>query len=321
MSQAALGPLMIGVAGHTLSALERTQLQHPLVGGVILFARNFTDPEQLSGLCGSIKAIKDPELLIAVDHEGGRVQRFKSGFTHLPAMSSLGVKYDQDPRTGLEKAHEVGETLAKELLAHRIDLSMGPVVDLASNAKSTVIGDRSFHADPNVVGLLAEQVILGMNQQGMQAVAKHCPGHGFVAEDTHLQSAQDPRGFDEIWEQDLVPYRYLAQKGRLQALMMSHVIYPQIDGAPASFSKIWMASLRERLEFSGAIISDDLGMQAATLFQGDIVAATRGAIETGCDLILLCNQPQDTQKVLDHMVVDVPPASLERLAKLRAETR
>src|SRR5690625_326817 len=263
--QLPFGPVVVDIQSTKLSEKEKHRLQNPLVGGVILSSRNFTDRQQLTHLCKEIAELRSPELLILVDHEGGRVQRFKSdGFTHLPSMHELGALYDREPELSLTVAQAVGYILASELRACGVDLSFTPVLDL-DYGMSTVIGRRAFHRDPDVVTRLAESLILGLNKAGMASCGKHFPGHGAVQADSHVAVAVDERNFKEILDEDLIPYRLLGGT-LLSAVMPAHVIYPKVDNQPAGFSIHWLKRvLRQALAYNGVIFSDDLCMQGASV--------------------------------------------------------
>jgi len=239
---------MLDVAGTELTADDRRRLSHPFVGGVILFSRNYRDPAQLAALTGEIRALKTAPLLIGVDHEGGRVQRFREGFTRLPPMRTFGDIWNAHPQRAKHLARETGFVLASELRAHGIDFSFAPVLDLDYGA-SSVIGDRAFHADPDAVFQLGQAVMLGMKDAGMAACGKHFPGHGFVVADSHVDVPVDPRTLDDIAVADLTPFRLMIEAG-LAAIMPSHVIYPQVDDKPAGFSRVWLKKLlRQQLAF------------------------------------------------------------------------
>jgi beta-N-acetylhexosaminidase len=281
-----LGPLMIDVAGTTLTAEDREVLTHPLVGGVILFTRNFADIAQLESLVREIRAVRKPSLLVAVDHEGGRVQRFRTDFTVMPSMRLIGHQYDIDPVAGRELSRQCGWLMAAELRAIGVDISFAPVVDLDYGA-STVIGDRAFHADARAVAELAIAFAHGMRDAGMAATAKHFPGHGAVVPDSHVAMPIDKRAYVDM-DQDLYPYRRLIDNG-LPAVMMAHVVYSQIDDKPASFSSRWIKDeLRGKWGFSGAVFSDDLSMKGASAM-GDMPARVRAALAAGCDMVPICN--------------------------------
>ncbi|MBL8383893.1 MAG: beta-N-acetylhexosaminidase [Burkholderiales bacterium] len=280
------GRIVADVAGLALTAEEREFLAHPQVGGVILFARNFASPEQLAGLVAAIHAVRSPPLLVAVDHEGGRVQRFRDGFTIIPAMRTLGRLWDGDQAKALTVARNCGLVLAAELRAHGIDLSFAPVLDL-DHGPSGVIGDRAFHRQPAVVSALAAALQAGMAAGGMAACGKHFPGHGHVAADSHVAVPIDDRPLAAIEADDLQPFRRLIDEG-LAAVMPAHVIYPDVDQRPAGFSPVWLSYLRRRCGFDGIIFSDDLSMEGAAVAGG---AIERGlaAVAAGCDMVLLCN--------------------------------
>lgn len=312
-----LGPVMVDVAGHALSDQERARLAHPLVGGVILFARNYASREQLEALTAEIRAVRSPALLIAVDHEGGRVQRFQAGFTRIPPMRKLGALHDRDAAGAGALAEAIGVVLATELRRHGVDLSFTPCVDL-DYGESGVIGDRAFHRDPAVVGTLARRLMRGLARAGMGAVAKHFPGHGFVRADSHHDVPVDERTFHEIDRLDIAPYRALIPAG-LAGVMPAHVIYPRVDDQPAGFSRIWLRHvLRTRLGFGGLIFSDDLSMEGARV-AGDVVGRARAAFAAGCDMVLVCNAPESADDLLarlGHVPLDAaraagmrPPAS------------
>jgi beta-N-acetylhexosaminidase len=292
-------PVVLDVAGTTLTAADRRRLKHPLVGGLILFARNWEDRLQLTALCAAVKRVR-PDLLICVDHEGGRVQRFHTdGFTHLPPMRALGERWMQDGKRGAgsgamaaqKAATAAGYVLAAELRACGVDLSFTPVLDL-DHGGSSVIGDRALARDPRVVTLLAQSVMQGLMRSGMSHCGKHFPGHGFVRADSHLAIPEDPRSLRAILADDAAPYAWLSAS--LQAVMPAHVIYPKVDSRPAGFSARWLQDvLRRQLGFSGAVFSDDLSMEAARYIDGRSVSFTEAALaalEAGADMVLLCNQ-------------------------------
>lgn len=309
-----LGPLMLDVAGTELTDDDRRRLAHPLVGGVILFSRNYRDPAQLVALTAEIHALKSAPLLIGVDQEGGRVQRFREGFTRLPPMRSLGEIWNEHPQRARELARETGFVLASELRAHGVDFSFSPVLDLDYGA-SSVIGDRAFHADPHVVFQLGQAVMLGMKDAGMAACGKHFPGHGFVVADSHVAIPVDQRTLADIAIADLVPFRLMIEAG-LAAVMPAHVIYPNIDDQPAGFSKIWLQKLlRQQLGFDGAIFSDDLCMEAAAV-AGGVVERVAAALAAGCDIALVCNRPDLADEVLANLKVDWPAPARARLARM-----
>ncbi|MFA7270268.1 MAG: beta-N-acetylhexosaminidase [Sterolibacterium sp.] len=285
------GPLMIDIAGTEMCALDRERLCHPLVGGLILFTRNYADPEQLRRLCAEIHALRAPPLMIAVDHEGGRVQRFREGFARLPAMRRLGDLWEQEPSAALTAARSIGFVQAAELRAEGVDLSFTPVLDL-DYGSSGVVGDRAFHRDPAIVAELAGALCEGLRLAGMAVCGKHFPGHGYVAADSHVAIPVDERSLAEMAD-DLLPYRRLM----LDAVMPAHVIYPRIDARPAGFSSLWLKKLREEFKFDGVIFSDDLSMQGASV-AGGIVERAEAAWTAGCDMLLVCNAPDAVEELL-----------------------
>ncbi|NMG64179.1 beta-N-acetylhexosaminidase [Azoarcus indigens] len=309
------GPLMVDVAGLVLTDAERTRLRHPLVGGVILFARNFSDSAQLKALAAEIHALRQPALPIAVDHEGGRVQRFKEdGFTRLPAMRSLGLLWNVDRQAARKSAQAAGYVLAADLLAHGIDLSFAPVLDLDYGV-SRAIGNRAFHGDAAVTAELAGAVARGMAAAGMGAVGKHFPGHGFVEADSHHEIPVDSRGFDALWEADIAPYRG-PLGSQLTGVMPAHVIYPAVAPEPAGFSHYWLQEvLRKRVGFGGLVFSDDLNMEGAA-WAGDIVGRAEAAWQAGCDMLLVCNRPEVTDDLLARWQPTPRPDALARIAAL-----
>lgn len=312
-----LGPLMLDVTGTELTDDDRQRLSHPLVGGVILFTRNYRDPEQLTALTAEIHAIKSAPLLIGVDHEGGRVQRFREGFTRLPPMRALGEVWNAHPQRAKELARDTGYVLGSELCAHGIDFSFAPVLDLDYGA-SSVIGDRSLHADPEAVSDLANQLILGMKDAGMAAVGKHFPGHGYVVADSHVAVPLDERAFVDIALADLIPFRRMADFG-LAGMMPALVIYPKVDAQPAGFSRVWLQDiLRGELHFDGAVFSDDLCMEAAGV-AGNMVGRVQAALEAGCDMALVCNRLDLADEVLTQLSYDWPATSRARIARMHGQ--
>ncbi len=309
MNTMPLGPLMIDVAGLELSGLERQRLMHPLVGGVILFARNYRDKEQLAALCSAIHALRSPALPIAIDHEGGRVQRCREGFTHVPPMRRLGDLWDRDPAAARKAAADIGYLLAAELRACGVDLSFTPVLDL-DWGPSGVIGDRAFHKDPLAVSELADALIDGLAAAGMGCCGKHFPGHGWVAADSHLAIPVDERSLAEM-APDLEPYRRL----QLDGVMPAHVIYPKVDSRPAGFSPVWLEKLRTEFKFDGVIFSDDLSMEGAS-FAGDMVQRAEAAWAAGCDMLLICNAPDAVALVLDNWKPVPDPVRAARVGRL-----
>lgn len=309
------GPVMVDVDGLTLTDHERQRLRHPLVGGVILFARNFSDREQLASLCQAIHDARDEPLLIAVDHEGGRVQRFRTdGFTAIPAMQALGRVWDTDAQRALRLATDAGYIMAAELRACGVDLSFTPVLDLDYDV-SQVIGNRAFHADPRAVAALARALILGLRVAGMAACGKHFPGHGAVAADSHHAIPVDERELDDILQADAAPYEWLGDLV-LPSVMPAHVIYPKVDAHPAGFSPIWVQRiLREKLGYDGVVFSDDLTMEGATV-AGDILARAQAALHAGCDMVLVCNRPDLADDLLGRLQFTPDPESVRRIRGL-----
>lgn len=315
-----LGPVMADVTGLTLAPDDMQRLLHPLAGGVILFARNFASPDQLKALTASIHALREPCLPIAVDHEGGRVQRFREGFTAIPPMRSLGRRWERSPHEAIGMAEQVGYVIAAELIDHGLDFSFAPVLDVDWSA-SGVIGDRAFHSDPNVIAKLGSALVLGMSRAGMGAVGKHFPGHGYVRADSHTSIPVDDRNFEEIEKADLIPFRALAAQG-LRAVMPAHVIYPQVDSQPAGFSEVWLKEiLRKQLAFDGLIFSDDLSMEGAST-AGGVTQRAQAALKAGCDMVLLCNAPERVDELLRGLTEDhvTPAVALsERLQRMQAD--
>jgi len=317
MVERPLGPVMVDVAGLALSPEEREVLTHPLVGGVILFTRNYDSPEQLQALTAEIRAVRVPALLIAADHEGGRVQRFREGFTRIPPMAAIGRVFDSNPVLGENLAHAAGVVIGSELLAAGVDFSFTPVLDVDFGG-SSVIGDRAFHANPEIVGRLAATLVHGLSAVGVAAVGKHFPGHGFVQADSHTEIPIDERDLEAIASQDLVPYRALIAAG-LAGVMPAHVIYPKVDPRPAGFSPVWLNDiLRRQLGFEGMIFSDDLSMEGASV-AGDVVARARAAFEAGCDMVLVCNAPREAAKLLEGL--DLVQMDARRAQRMRGGGR
>ncbi|WP_455205055.1 beta-N-acetylhexosaminidase [Kaarinaea lacus] len=309
-----LGPVMMDLKGIEIDAEEVEMLQHPLVGGVILFTRNYESPQQLSKLVEDIHQLRSPHLIVAVDHEGGRVQRFREGFTQLPPVAELGTLYADDQAKAQQMAEICGWLMAIELRAVGVDMSFAPVLDLDRHI-SEVIGDRSFHSKADVVAILAQAYQRGMNNAGMSATGKHFPGHGAVAADSHVDFPVDERSLEDIMAEDIVPFERMIQNG-LAGIMPAHVIYANVDNNPAGFSSFWLQQvLRKQLGFQGVIFSDDLSMEAASV-AGDVVARTRAALAAGCDMALVCNDTQAAAKVLDKLGEYNEPVSHIRLARM-----
>lgn len=309
VSSASYGPLMVDVEGLALTEADKRRLMHPLVGGVILFSRNYQDPVQLSALTQEIAQLRQPPLPITVDHEGGRVQRFREGFTRLPAMRVLGELFAQNPNAAEDAAEAVGLVLAAELRAHGVDFSFTPVLDL-DWGRSGVIGDRSFSKDPQVVSRLAAAMIRGLSKGGMGSCGKHFPGHGWVEADSHVAIPIDERSMAEI-EIDMQPYHELA----LDAVMPAHVIYPVLDERPAGFSPRWLEKLRLECQFDGIIFSDDLSMEGASV-AGNIVDRANAAWDAGCDVLLVCNKPDFVDQLIAEWKPVPQPKRAARIANL-----
>jgi len=309
-----LGPVVLDPAGPALGDDDRQRLLHPAAGGAILFAHNFETPEQLLALTAEISRLREPELPICVDHEGGRVQRFAQGFTPIPPMRQLGVLWDRDRDAARRAARAVGTVIAAELGAHGLDFSFTPVLDL-DYGSSAVIGHRAFHFDPAAVGALAAQLIEGLAGGGMAAVGKHFPGHGFALADSHLAVPRDERPKRDLFRKDLAPYPAAIQAG-LAGIMPAHVIYTQLDPEPAGYSRYWLQDvLRGELGFTGLIFSDDLSMEGAGT-AGGIPERARAALAAGCDQVLLCQDPKGQELLLESLAstaVSFP----ERIEKMR----
>ena len=309
-----LGPLMVDVVGLELSDVEREILQHPLVGGVILFSRNYESPEQIAALTSSIHELREPHLLISVDHEGGRVQRFRSGFTRLPPIGALGQHYVEHPKQTLKNIESAGWLMAAELRSVGVDFSFAPVLDLDYGV-SEIIGDRSFHRDPEAVASMAHAYIQGMKRAWMPAVGKHFPGHGAVEVDSHLGLPVDSRHFEDMIQADMLPFKRLCQS-ELAGIMPAHIVYEQSDSLPAGFSPFWIKEiLRDRLGFQGAVLSDDLSMEGAAIM-GDPLARAEAALDAGCDMVLVCNKPDSVERVIDGLRIESDPVRHMRLIRL-----
>lgn len=313
-----LGRVMFDLQGSALTAQEREYLHHPLAGGVILFDRNYESLEQLQALVAEIHGSHEPPLLAAVDQEGGRVQRLRREFTDLPAPRELGRLYEESRQRAKRLAEACGWVMAAELRAVGIDLSFAPVLDL-DRGVSAVIGDRAFHGDPQVVADLAQSYVRGMAHAGMAATGKHFPGHGSVTADSHVDLPRDERPYVDIEQQDLVPFERLI-RGGLAALMTAHVLYPQVDGAPASYSSVWLQKVaRSQLGFQGAIFSDDLSMAGANVAGGPLERA-QAALAAGCDMVLVCNDPVAVGALLQGLKAPADPVSQMRLMRMRGRS-
>jgi len=308
------GPLMLDLVGTQLSSEERNMLSHPAAGGVILFSRNFESVEQLTDLVADIHSLRSPSLLVAVDQEGGRVQRFKKGFTRLPPVAWFGQLYNKNPSQGLSTAQSIGWLMATELRACGVDFSFAPVLDIGGDL-SQVIGDRAFSDDPQALVTLAHAWMKGVHDGGMPAVGKHFPGHGGVEADSHHELPVDTRELDTILNQDLVPFRRMIEQG-LEAIMPAHVVYPQATKELAGFSTYWLQDvLRQQLRFQGVIFSDDLTMAAAGEV-GGYPERAQAALAAGCDMILVCNNPEGAAEVLDALEDYSDPVAQMRLVRM-----
>jgi beta-N-acetylhexosaminidase len=305
---------MLDIAGLELTAAERERIVHPLVGGVILFARNYAAPDQLKALTGAIRALREPPPLVAVDHEGGRVQRFRNGFAAIPAPRTLGEQWDRNAAAAAAEAQRIGLRIAGELGAHGIDFSFTPVLDL-DYGNSVVIGDRALHRNPNAVAHLGHALCLGLSEGGMAAVGKHFPGHGFVGADSHAEIPVDQRPLAVLEKADLVPFGALVRLG-IEGIMPAHVVFSAVDDQPAGFSSIWLQEvLRRRLGFTGLIFSDDLSMAGAR-GPGDIVARAEAACAAGCDMVLVCNDPAAADALLSRWLPAPQPALALRASRM-----
>lgn len=312
-----LGPVMLDIAGTALDESDRKSLSHPQVGGVILFSRNYQDPAQLARLCREIHALRDPRLVVAVDHEGGRVQRFREGFQAIPAMGHLGDLYNDEPQQALRCAENFAWVMAAELLHYGVDLSFAPVLDIG-NPISSVIGDRAFHRDPESICHLANAWVRGMRRAGMEAVGKHFPGHGSVEGDSHHVMPFDRRSFAEIEALDLIPFRRVIAT-HLAGIMMAHVIYDHVDQQPAGYSGYWIETvLRGQLGFEGMVFSDDLSMSGAESV-GGYPARARASLDAGCDILLVCNNPEGADEVLDSLAGYSNPTTQLRMVRLHGQ--
>lgn len=309
------GPVMMDIKGFLPDEIEREMLLHPHVSGMILFSRNFESTAQLKVLTQEIRDL-NPNLMIAVDHEGGRVQRFKEGFTPIPAMGNIGQLYEKDPDQAIGCAEAAGLVLAWELRRCGVQFSFAPVLEL-DYGRSAVIGNRAFHSSPEVVAILAAALCRGMRKGGGVGVGKHFPGHGYVSEDSHHALPIDERSVEQLFSADMIPFSRLVSEG-LEGIMPAHVVYSSADTLPAGFSRFWISQiLRGTLGFDGVVFSDDLSMQGAIVVAGTPVDRARAALEAGCDMILVCNDRDATASILegikDKWISDV---SRQRIAQL-----
>ncbi len=309
-----LGPVMLDIDGPALSPADRDLLKEPAVGGIILFTRNYESAEQIADLVAELRALRSPPLLVAVDHEGGRVQRFRDGFTAIPAMRRIGREFDRDRASGLAAARAAGWMIASELRAVGIDLCFAPCLDLDWGV-SDIIGNRAFHDKPEVVGELAAEFCRGLRSAGMAAVGKHFPGHGAVLLDSHLSLPVDRRDYGLLLD-DMRPYDRLVGSGHLAGVMLAHIVYEQMDSMPAGFSEFWIQrELRSRLGFGGAVFCDDLSMKA-TRDYGSMADRARLALDAGCDMVLVCNDRDAAHQAVDALNDYSNPLSLVRLARM-----
>lgn len=310
----ALGPVMLDIEGPLLTPADRALLAEPAVGGVILFSRNYASPSQLADLVASIRALRSPPLLVAVDQEGGRVQRFREGFSAIPPMRRLGHAWDGDPDEALELARTAGWLIAAELRSAGVDFSFAPCVDL-DRGLSDVIGERAFHSDPDVVAALAAAFCRGLRSAGMAAIAKHFPGHGAVVADSHEALPIDRREYGDILD-DMRPYEKLTAHRLLAGVMLAHVVYKEVDPLPAGFSRYWIGDeLRSQYSFDGAVFCDDLSMKA-TAGYGTMPERAARALASGCDMVLVCNDRAAAQATVAALADYSNPPSLVRLARL-----
>ncbi len=305
---------MLDIDGPSLTPADRELLREAAVGGVVLFSRNYESPEQIADLVADIRALRSPPLLVAVDYEGGRVQRFRDGFTAIPAMRRIGHEYDRDAERALQLARNAGWLIASELRAAGIDLCFGPCVDLDWGV-SEIIGDRAFHADPDVVGELAAEFSRGLRSAGMVAVAKHFPGHGAVVADSHEQLPVDRRDYGAVLD-DMRPYERLITNGLAAGVMVAHIIFREMDDMPASLSPFWIdRELRGRLGFGGAVFTDDLSMKATSAY-GSMRQRAKRALDAGCDMVIVCNDRSAAEQTVAAFADYSNPLSLVRLARL-----
>lgn len=311
-----MSPIMLDFAGYELSPEEKEILGHPLVGGAILFTRNFHDQQQLNELIQQARHYARNDILIAVDHEGGRVQRFREGFSQIPAMGAIRKTCYDNMEQACDFARTFGWLMASEVQAFDMDISFAPVLDI--HGVSDVIGDRSFSEDPEEIVLLASAFISGMHQAGMKATGKHFPGHGSVKEDSHIALPVDRREKAEIFALDMTVFEKIHQKQQLDAVMPAHVIYPDVDEMPAGFSKVWVQDvLRKQMQFDGVVFSDDLSMEGAVHI-GSFTERAVKALEAGCDMALVCNNPTAAIEILDNVPQSyINSTSQNRVKRLR----
>ncbi len=309
-----MGPIMLDVLGTSLTAEDKELLQHPLVGGLILFTRNYQSPDQIAQLTLDIRKAAKKELLIAVDHEGGRVQRFREGFSKIPAMGNIWKFANQNLAMAQELAKQSAILMALEVQAVGIDISFAPILDI--DDISAVIGDRAFHKKPEIVCKLASAFVEGLHLVGMKATGKHFPGHGSVQADSHIALPIDPRSRDEIFSLDMLPFKSLINSNKVDALMPAHVIFPEVDDEAVGFSPYWLKEiLRKELAFEGVIFSDDLSMEGAACV-GGYVERAEAAQQAGCDMLLLCNNRDSCIDVIDNANININEKSNQRLLRL-----
>jgi beta-N-acetylhexosaminidase len=308
---------MLDLPGIELDGEDKDILRHPMVGGLIFFGRNYECHQQITDLVRCIREVR-PDILICVDHEGGRVQRFREEFTRLPALQKLGQLYERNPNQAADASTEMAWLMAAELRDVGIDFSFAPVLDI-NYERCDVIGDRSFHQETKIITELAKAYVEGLHQAGMASVGKHFPGHGYVNEDSHLDLPVDDRSLDDIWHHDVSPFDQLNQSGLLDAVMPAHVIYEQVDSSPAGFSSIWIKELlRERMSFDGVVFSDDLNMAAAHV-AGSFTDRADAAMKAGCDMILACNNRPGAIEILDNFSWEHDADSVARLNNMKAK--
>lgn len=314
-----LGPVMCDIQGLSLTDQDRQRLTHQQVGGVILFTRNYESPEQIKALIDDIHQLRTPRLIVAVDHEGGRVQRFREGFQSIPPMRVFGELFEHDEAGAIEKTETIGWLVAAELLHYGVDLSFAPVLDIGDPV-SEVIGDRAFHKDPMIITRLANAWIRGMQKAGMEAVGKHFPGHGSVKGDSHHMMPFDDRHFDDIATLDLIPFASV-MKTHLSGIMMAHVIYEQVDSVAAGFSPFWIQQkLRRDLGFEGVVFSDDLSMAGAES-AGSYADRAKLSLEAGCDMLIVCNNEAGADEVINSLEGYNNPVSQVRLMRLHGQQK